>query len=170
MELEKYNSKEDSTNLLNTYNTVEPKTTDELFDSINNPEVKRKLALGPHFDALRLTPAEQKQLREDLIAAKKYELAVKDRIIKEMETEELRKIIMPTSKEDGSKNNRLEEYHEQLRIIQKKAEEKMENAIRKAKNYELQKLKETQETFIQWWQKNVLPGINPEHKSMPIWD
>ena len=111
--------------------------------------VRTRLALGNHYDKLQLTEDEMKQLKEDIVQAKKFEYDLKRQMTRSIEDEYLKKLYdYKYNNNEHEERERLKQYHERLAFIQMRAEEKMRMEMKRAEEYEIQKLNIDQEALL----------------------
>lgn len=98
---------------------------------------------------MQLNEEQTKQLKEDIIKAKKYEYSLKQQVTRDLENEYLQQMEqMKQSRSEEEEKERLRLYHEKLAIIQMRAEEKMRKEMKRAEDYEIAKLNVDQERLL----------------------
>ncbi|KAG2386621.1 hypothetical protein C9374_002365 [Naegleria lovaniensis] len=135
-------------------------SSDALFDQLlKDPQVRRRLALGKHYDALTLSEEEERAIKEDLILAKKYENELNERVTRNIENEELKKLLMQNDEESkGSTDAKMKAYYNKLQQLQIQAEAKLKKQIKDAEEYEIAKLEEDQKRLLESETKKLLEG------------
>ena len=124
---------------------------------MRDPQIRRKLALGKHFEALSLTEEEEKAIKEDLIRAKKYENEINERVTRKIENEELQKLLQE-SDDTRSSNAKMQAYYNKLHQIQIQAEAKLKKQIHQAEEFEIKKLQEDQQRLLDSEAQKLLEG------------
>lgn len=90
-----------------------------------------------------------KQLKEDIVQAKKFEYDLKRQMTRSIEDEYLKKLYdYKYNNNEHEERERLKQYHERLAFIQMRAEEKMRMEMKRAEEYEIQKLNIDQEALL----------------------
>ncbi|KAL9654288.1 hypothetical protein ABK040_010319 [Willaertia magna] len=129
-----------------------------LFDQVlRDPKIRRRMALGNHFQELSLSEEEEKKIKEEIIQAKKYEIAINEKVTKKIENEELQKLLLEHDDTVAS-NAKMNAYKNKLLQLQLQTESKLKKQVKQAEEFENSKLQQHQQKLIESETKKLLEG------------
>ncbi len=131
------------------------------FTNLLDPEERKKVALGEYYDRISLSPIQQQQITNEILAAKKFEKDTVDKIQKALENQEIEKLGLYTVQDQDLLSLfsfnlfykdlfliSIGEYYDQLEKVRQETEAKLTKKLQQVEEHELQQITSTQDQVM----------------------